>query len=102
MTGKFVRALTLVVLMATGAIFCAILWVGVKQVSYMIVPAVGFTGVYTWFIIMEIWGVLTGVKKTLSTRFNHWVKEHPVLGITSLTLFWLAMTALVIHLGFAW
>ena len=102
MNGKLIRAISLIPVIVLGGAFCAFLWIGYKQVSYMIVPAVAFTGIYIWILITEVWGATTGVKKTLSTRFNHWVKLHPVLGISSLILFWLAMTALVIHLGWAW
>lgn len=102
MDGKIIRTVSLIILMASGALFCVLCWVGFSQNSYMIVPAVGFTGVYVWFIIMEIWGALTGYKKTLSTRWKHWATLHPVLSWVALGLFWIAMTALVIHLGVYW
>lgn len=99
MTGKLIRAASLIVVIVFGAIFCAILWIGFKQESYMIVPAVAFTGIYIWILITEVWGALTGYKKTLSTRYNHWAKKHPVLAWTALICFAIAMLALVPHLG---
>jgi len=101
-TGKMIRRVSLIILMVSGVAFCVLLWIGYGHQKYMIVPAVGFTGVYVWFIIMEIWGVLFGVKKTLSTRFKHWATEHPVMAWISLGLFLLAMTSLTIHLGVYW
>ena len=100
--GKFIRSTSLVILMASAAVFCGLCWFAVSQKSYMIIPAVGFTGVYIWFIGVEIWGALTGYKKTLSTRWKHWATEYPTLSWVALGLFWVAMTALVIHLGVYW
>ena len=100
--GSLIRKISLVILMVSGVVFCVLLWIGYSHRDYMIVPAVGFTGVYIWFIAMEIWGALTGYKKTLSTRYKHWTTEHPVMSWIALGLFWLAMTALVVHLGVYW
>lgn len=102
MTGKLIRAVSLVFVIVFGAIFCVILWIGFKQESYMIVPAVAFTGIYIWILLCEVWGALFGYKKTLSTRFNHWAKKHPVLAWAALISFFIAMSALLPHLGVYW
>ena len=102
MTGKMIRAVSLVVVIVFGAIFCVLLWVGYAQEKYMLVPAVAFTGIYVWILLCEVWGALTGYKKTLSTRFNHWAKIHPILAWASLISFFIAMAALIPHLGVFW
>lgn len=99
-SGKLVRKLSVIVVMVFGVLFCIGLWIGFKQDANMIVPAVGFTGVYLWFIAMEIWGVLTGNKKTLSTRLTNWVEDHKVFGSLTLITFLISMIALYIH--FQW
>lgn len=97
--GKIGRKITVIITMVTGVLFCVGLWIGYKQDSNMIVPAVGFTGVYIWFIAMEVWGVLTGNKKTLSTRLTNWIEAHPWLGFTTLAMFLISMVSLSIHFG---
>ena len=99
MSGKLIRAISLIFVIVFGAMFCASMWVGYSQEEYMIVPAVGFTGIYVWVLACEVWGALFGYKKTLSTRFNHWAKKHPTLAWFSLICFAIAMLALVPHLG---
>ena len=111
MTGKFIRRASLIVLIITGAAFCGICWWGVavwkteQGFRPMIVPAVGFTGTYLWFLAVEVWGALTGYKKTLSTRYKHFLQQNTKfqwVGLIGLLLFWIAMTALCVHLGVFW
>lgn len=100
---KWVRQISLVVVIVFGAAFCGILWYATaKQASFMWIPAAGFTTIYIVVLIYEIIGALTGYKKTLSTRYNHWAKEHPVLAWVALACFIIAMIALVPHLGVYW
>jgi len=99
MNGKIIRATSLIALIITGLAFCIINWIAFFQASYMIIPAVAFTVIYIWVLIMEIIGATTGYKKTLSTRWKHWAEKNPILSWTALGLFWVAMTALVVHLG---
>jgi hypothetical protein len=100
MNGKMIRKITVTIVMVFGVLFCVGLWIGFSQEPTMIVPAVGFTGVYLWFIAMEVWGVLTGNKKTLSTRLTNWVENHKVFGTLTLMCFLISMVALYIH--FQW
>jgi len=105
MTGKLIRSLSLVVLIITALAFCVLLWIAYATYPFMLVPAVGFTGIYVWVLLVELWGALVNVggeKDTLSTRFKHWAMKHPVMAWISLGLFWIAMTALVVHLGVYW
>ncbi len=96
--GKVARQVTVIIVMVTGVLFCVGLWIGYAQDHMMIVPAVGFTGVYLWFIAMEIWGVLRG-GQTLSKRLSNWIEAHPWLGYPTLAMFAISMTALAIHFG---
>ena len=101
--GKVVRNISLVFVVVFGAAFCGILWYATfKQAGYMWVPAAGFTTIYAVVLIWEVIGSLTDYKKTLSTRFNHWAKEHPVLAFVSVMCFVIAMFALAPHFLFAW
>ena len=99
MNGKFIRRLTVIIVMVTGVLYCVGLWIGYSQDKNMIVPAVGFTGVYVWFILMEVWGVLTGNRKTLSTRLTNWIETRPIFGLLTLSMFLISMVALSIHFG---
>ena len=100
--GKLIRAISLVIVIVFGAIFVAINWIAFIQNKFMIVPAVCFSGIYAWVLGCEVWGAVSGYKKTLSTRWNHWAKEHPVLSWAALISFAIAMVALVPHLGVYW
>lgn len=102
MSGKLARAISLIVVIITGIAFCTLLWIGVHQEAYMIVPAVCFTGIYAWVLINEVWGATTGERITLSTRWKHWAAEHPVLSWTAIGLLWICILALGIHLGIFW
>jgi len=101
-SGKIIRRVALYFTMIPAAVFCGILWYGFSKEPLMIVPAVGFTGVYVWFIGMEIWGVTTGNKKTLSKRLTAWIEENKVLGLTAVGLFGLSMIALCVHFAVYW
>ena len=100
--GKLARFWSLIVLILTGAGFVGLNWLGYYQFKPMIIPALAFTSIYILVLIFEVIGALFGYKKTLSTRWKHWATQHPVLSWTALGLFWIAMTALVIHLGVYW
>ncbi len=100
--GKVTRAVSLVILIITGAAFCAMCWYGYSQFRPMIIPALAFTTIYAVVLIYELIGALFGYKKTLSTRWKHWASDNPVLSWVALGLFWVAMTSLIVHLGVFW
>jgi len=100
--GSLIRRVALWVLIIAGLAFVGLNWYGYHQFNYMIIPAITFTGIYLFVGVMEIIGKLFGYKETLSTRWKHWARLKPVLSWTALGLFWVAMTALVIHLGVYW
>ena len=102
MSGKLTRRVALWILILTGLAFVGYTWLGYSQFKPMIIGAITFTGIYLFVGVMEIIGALFGYKKTLSTRWKHWAQQHPVLSWSALGLFWVAMTALVIHLGVYW
>jgi hypothetical protein len=102
MSGKLIRSISLVFVIVFGAIFCICMWIGYKQESYMIVPAVAFTGIYVWILLCELWGAFTGYKKTLSTRYTHWTKNHKWLSLFAIISFVIAMIALAPHLWVYW
>jgi magnesium-transporting ATPase (P-type) len=112
--GRIIRKVSLVIVIVAAGIFCAICWWGVAlwevekdghSVRPMIIPAIGFTGTYVWFLLVELWGALTGYKKTLSTRYKHFLQQKPewaVIGIVGLTAFLIAMVSLYVHLAVFW
>jgi hypothetical protein len=101
--GKAIRNISLVIVIVFGAVFCGILWYATFfQNGYMWIPAAGFTTIYAVVLIFEVIGATTGYKKTLSTRYNHWTKEHPVLSLVSIICFLIAMFALAPHFLAAW
>ena len=102
MDGTLIRKISLVILIITGAAFCGLCWYGYSLFKPMIIPALAFTTIYVTVLIYELIGAMFGYKKTLSTRWKHWAEDHPVLSWVALILFWVAMTALIIHLGVYW
>lgn len=102
MNGKQIRAWSLGVVITAGLAFCGLTWLGYAQFKPMIMGAIMFSGIYIFVLIMEAIGAFFGYKKTVSTRWKHWATNHPVLSWTALGLFWIAMTALIVHLGVYW
>jgi len=80
--------------------FIVILWIGFTQFS----PLWATAGMFTWIVISvlawEVIGAVTGIKKTVSTRYKYWTEEHPKLAWTALSFFVLSMISLAVHLGF--
>lgn len=101
--GKLIRNVSLVVVIGFGAAFCGMLWWATfKHASYMWIPAAAFTLIYIVVLVFEVIGSVTGYKKTLSTRYNHWVKQHPVFALITTLFFVIAMLALFPHFMAAW
>ncbi len=105
MTGKLIRAVSLIFVIVFGAIFCGLCWYGFALFPPMIIPAIAFTGIYLWVLAMEVAGVLFGYKRTLSTRWNHFAaqsRKNAIISWLALISFFIAMGALVPHLGVYW
>ena len=105
MSGKLWRKASLVVLIITGAAFCGMCWWGYFIFPPMIIPALAFTTIYIVVLIYEVIGAMFGYKKTLSTRYKHFLQGSTMnkwIGFGGLILFWIAMTALCVHLGVFW
>lgn len=101
--GKTIRRVSLYFVIIFGGAFCGILWYATfKQASYMWVPAACFTSLYALVLIFEVIGAMTGYKKTLSTRYNHWTKGWFWLSLIATTCFIIAMLALFPHFMAAW
>lgn len=105
MSGRLIRQLSLIVLIITGAAFCGLCWWAMAIFKPMWIPAACFTTIYVVVLIYELIGAMFGYKKTLSTRYKHFLQgstKNKIIGFGGLALFWIAMTALVVHLGVFW
>lgn len=97
---SLVRKISLVATIVFGIVFCAILWFGFTQYGPLWATAGMFTWIFASVLIWEVIGAVTGIKKTVSTRYKYWLEKHPWLGWGALSMFFLSMLSLVIHLGF--
>ena len=104
------------VLTPTGIGRTIALWVLIVVDTAMLVTLF-LTQNFVWFgiffvitlciVLAELWGALVGyidydgVKKrmTISTNYKNYIKKVGWIGYIPLFLFWIAMTALVIHLS---
>lgn len=67
-----------------------------------------FLVITLWIVLAEVWGMIVGYqdydgvrkKMTISTNYKRYIQKVGWIGYVPLVLFWIAMTALVVHLAF--
>lgn len=67
-----------------------------------------FLVITLWIALAEIWGMIVGYpdydgvrkKMTISTNYKRYIQKVGWIGYIPLVLFWIAMTALCVHLSF--
>jgi len=98
---SLVRKVALVLLIIFAVAFIGIMMYGtLAQYGPLWATTGMFAFIFASVLAWEILGSLTGIKKTVSTRYKYWLKKHPKLAWTALSFFILSMLALAVHLGF--
>ena len=97
-SGKLIRRVSLISLILADIVALVTSYIGARQFDYIWLVFWGLVVINAVVIAWEIWGVTTGLKKTVSTRVKYWVQHSPVLPV----IFILSFIWVFISLGVHW
>ena len=94
--GKKIRLIALWIMLITLISGNILLWV-----FQQFVWAIFLTIILLMVAVFEIYGIFFSPQKTtISNMWKQWAEKSPIWAYTTLTLLWVGLNALVVHLAF--
>jgi hypothetical protein len=100
--GSLLRRVTLISMLVFDALALFTAWWGAQTYPFVWVVFWGLVAINILVIIWEIWGVATGIQKTVSTRVKYWINRSPFIALVFVWSFILAIISLALHWAIAW